>query len=261
MILGAQFFTLRSACKTLEGLDESLKRVADMGFTAVQLSGVCKYEPEWVAERCKEYGLKIALTHFDYSKIVNNTETTIEFHKKMDCKYIGLGCAPGMLTQYDEFIEQIPQAIDKIAAAGMKFMYHNHDMEFARYDKTGKIYIDDMCDRFPADKFGITLDTYWVQAGGGDPAQWIKKLKGRIDCVHFKDMIGFLKLNEEGKPEKGHQIASIGEGNMNYNAIIEACLASDVKYGFVELDDCYGADPFACMKRSYDYLSKTFGLK
>lgn len=261
MILGAQFFTLRNSCKTLEGLDESLKRVADMGFTAVQLSGVCSYEADWMAEKAKEYGLKVAITHFDYNKIINDTEATIEFHKKMDCKYIGLGCAPGMLTKYEEYLTQIPEAIDKIAAAGLKFTYHNHDMEFARYEKTGKIYIDDMCDRFPVDKLGITLDTYWVQAGGGDPAQWIEKLKGRTNCVHFKDMIGFLKVNEEGKPEKGHRIAPIGEGNMNYDRIIEACLKADVEYGFVELDDCNGEDPFACMKRSYDFLTGRYGLK
>ena len=99
MILGAQFYTLRNFCKTTEGLDESLKKVADMGYTAVQLSGVCEYDAEWVAERCREYGLKIVITHFNYDKILNDTEATIEFHKKMDCKYIGLGCGPGMLTK------------------------------------------------------------------------------------------------------------------------------------------------------------------
>ena len=30
MILGAQFYTLRDFCKTTEGLDETMKKVADM---------------------------------------------------------------------------------------------------------------------------------------------------------------------------------------------------------------------------------------
>jgi sugar phosphate isomerase/epimerase len=261
MILGAQFYTLRNSCKTLEGLEESMKKVADMGFTAIQLSGVCAYEAEWAYEKAKENGLKIAITHFAYDKIINDTEATIEFHKKMDCPYIGLGAAPAMLTEYEKYLSEIPAAMDKIAAAGLKFMYHNHDMEFARYPENGKIYIDDMLDRFPADKMGVTMDTYWVQAGGGDPAQWIMKLKGRNDCVHFKDMIGFITKDENGKPKRGHQIAPIGEGNMNYDAIIEACLKADVKYGFVELDDCHGEDPFACMERSYKFLTSRYGLK
>ena len=77
MILGAQLFTLRNFCKTPEDLDATLKKVADIGFTAVQLSGVCAYDAEWVAERCREYGLKIVITHFDYNKIINETEETI----------------------------------------------------------------------------------------------------------------------------------------------------------------------------------------
>ena len=41
MKIGAQFYTVRDFCKTKEGLFESLKKVADIGYTAVQLSGVC----------------------------------------------------------------------------------------------------------------------------------------------------------------------------------------------------------------------------
>ena len=263
MILGAQFYTLRNFCKTTEGLDESLKKVADMGYTAVQLSGVCEYDAEWVAERCREYGLKIVITHFNYDKILNDTDATIEFHKKMNCPYIGLGMAKGgmMDDSFDTFINEIPEVVEKISAAGLKFMYHNHNHEFAINPKTGNRFIDDLCAAYPADKLGITMDTYWVQAGGADPAQWIMKLKGRNNVVHFKDMNMYLYRDADGKAQRQNRIATIGEGNMNYDSIIEACLKADVEYGFVELDDCYGADPFECMKKSYDYLTSRYGLK
>ena len=57
MLIGAQLFTLRDFCKTTQDLDETLKKVADMGMTTVQLSGVCGYEADWMAERLKAYGL------------------------------------------------------------------------------------------------------------------------------------------------------------------------------------------------------------
>ena len=100
-----------------------------------------------------------------------------------------------------------------------------------------------------------------AKAGGADPAQWIMKLKGRNNVVHFKDMNMYLYRDEAGKAQRQNRIATIGEGNMNYDAIIEACLKADVEYGFVELDDCYGKDPFECMKKSYDYLTSRYGLK
>lgn len=263
MILGAQLFTLRDFCKTVEDLDETLKKVADMGFTAFQASGICDYEAEWMAEKCKEYGLKVVITHTKYDKIINETDDVIDFHKKMDCEYIGLGMFPGIFDgKYEKFLEDIEPAMNKITESGLKFTYHNHDAEFARYPVNGKLFIDDLCDRFPADKMRFTLDTYWVQAGGGDPAQWIMKLKNRIDCIHFKDMIGSVTKDEEtGKMKRGYKIAPIGEGNMNYDRIIEACLTTDVKYGFVELDKCYDEDPFDCMKRSYNFLTSRYGLK
>ena len=45
MQIGAQFYTIREFCKTPEGLAESLKRVADIGYPTVQISGTCPYDP------------------------------------------------------------------------------------------------------------------------------------------------------------------------------------------------------------------------
>ena len=39
MIIGAQFYTLRNFCKTLDDFSETLKKVADIGYTSVQISG------------------------------------------------------------------------------------------------------------------------------------------------------------------------------------------------------------------------------
>jgi sugar phosphate isomerase/epimerase len=60
--------------------------------------------------------------------------------------------------------------------------------------------------------------------------------------------------------DKAVRFAPIGEGNMNYDGIIQACLDENIEYGYVELDNCYGDDPFDWMKRSYDFLNKRYGL-
>ena len=254
MKLGAQFYTLRDSCKDLAGLEESMKRVADMGYSSIQLSGVCAYEGEWAAEKAKEIGITIDITHYAYGKIINEIENTIKHHDAMNCKCIGIGSSPYDKDQagLDRFCSEIATVIPAIVASGHKLMYHNHHWEFAKLgDKT---FLELLCERFTPEELGITLDTYWVQAGGADPAAWIKKLHGRIDRIHFKDMV----MNNT---DKRVRIAPIGEGNMNYDAIIQACLDENIEYGYVELDDCYGEDPFDCMKRSYDFLSKRYGLK
>lgn len=254
MKLGAQFYTLRDSCKDLAGLEESMKRVADIGYTSIQLSGVCAYEGDWAAEKARENGLTIDITHYDYKKIINDVENTIKQHSLMSCKCIGIGSSPYEKTPegFTRLGDEMATVIPAINAAGHKLMYHNHHWEFAKQD--GKTFLDMLCDRFTPDELGITLDCYWVQAGGADPVAWMKKLHGRIDRIHFKDMV----MNNA---DKAVRIASIGEGNMNYDAIIQACLDENIEYGYVELDNCYGENPFDCMKRSYEFLSSRYGLK
>ena len=89
---------------------------------------------------------------------------------------------------------------------------------------------------------GFTLDTFWVQAGGGDPAWWLRNLSGQVDCIHLKDFA------------YGRRFAAVGEGNMNFEAIFAAAEDAGTKYMLVEQDDCYGEDPFDCLARSYKYL-------
>ena len=254
MKLGAQFYTLRNSCKDLAGLEETMKRVADIGYTSIQLSGVCAYEGEWVAEKAREIGITVDITHYDYNKIINDVENTIKKHAAMNCKCIGIGASPYNRDQegLDRLSNEMATVIPTIVASGHKLMYHNHHWEFAKIgDKT---FLELLCDRFTPEELGITLDTYWVQAAGGDPIVWIKKLHGRIDRIHFKDMAMNMT-------DKAVRIASIGEGNMNYDGIIQACLDENIEYGYVELDNCYGEDPFDCMRRSYNYLSERYGLK
>lgn len=247
MKIGAQFYTIRQACSTLEGLDESMKKVADIGYKHIQLSGVCAYEADWMAERLKAYGLQADITHFSYDRIIKDTAETIRFHDTMGCKYIGIGSNPrgihpeGLAVMAQELKPILPA----ILASGHKFMYHNHHMEFARFD--GKTFLDLLCETFTPEECGVTLDTYWVQAGGADPAFWLRKLKGRVDCVHFKDMVF-------APQDKGVRMAAIGKGNMNYAEILKACDDAGVYCAFVEQDNCYDEDPFDCLRQSYNWL-------
>ena len=50
------------------------------------------------------------------------------------------------------------------------------------------------------------------------------------------------------------RMAPIGEGNMDWPAILAACKAAGVCWYAVEQDDCY-RDPFDCLQSSYEFLS------
>lgn len=254
MIIGAQLYTVRESCRTTEDLAETLKKVADIGYTTVQLSGICPYDPHWMAEQLKETGLTADITHFDYNRYINETDEMIDFHDIINCKYMGTGGFGCLFSDANTAEEKVKKtmlalvpAAKKMNERGHKFMYHNHNGEFAHFSD-GRTILENICDFLAPDEMGITLDTYWVQAGGADPAEWLRRLKGRVDCVHFKDMS--YAIGEDN----GIKMAPIGEGNMNYNEIIKACDDAEVKFAYIEQDNCNGEDPFDCLKRSYDYF-------
>ena len=244
MEIGAQFFTLRDFCKDLDSFAESLKRVADIGYKTVQISGTCGYEPEWLKSELKKNGLKCVLTHTPADKLQNDPAKVAADHDVFDCKYVGLGSF-GFNEEkdgqrYDDFIRIYKPVANTLKQNGKYFMYHNHDGEFKKYN--GKLIIESLAEDMSPEEMGFTLDTFWVQAGGGDPAQWIERFSGRVPCIHLKDYA------------YGRKMAVIGEGNINFDRDFEKAEAAGTKYMLVEQDDCNGEDPFDCLKRSYEYL-------
>ncbi len=251
MEVGAQLFTLRDQCKTLDDFSETLKKVADMGFRNVQVSGVCDFEPEWLKAELDKTGLKCVLTHVRPPvSFFNETEKVIANHKVFDCKYLGLGSYgfkdEATAPKYEKFVEQYTPVTAKLKEAGQYFMYHNHDHEFYRFN--GKNILERMAEDFPADELGFTLDVCWVQTAGADPAYWIEQFKGRVPCIHIKDRDQVCKL------------VPLGEGNLNLDRLLEKSLTAGVEHLLIEQDDCNGEDPFDCLRRSFEFL-KARGFK
>ncbi len=249
MKIGAQFYTVRDFCKDLQGLSESLKKVADIGYTTVQISGTCEYDPQWLKEQLDANGLTCVLTHIPAAKLTADAVAVAKNHDVFGCRCVGLG--------YYGFKEEIPEetfenflktyvpVAETLKENGKYFMYHNHDREFIKRD--GKITLAHLAENIPADLMGFTFDTYWAQKGGADPAYWIEKLAGRVPVIHLKDYAFDA------------QMAVVGEGNINFDRVFQAAEKAGTEYMLVEQDNCNGEDPFACLARSYAYLkSKGF---
>ena len=94
MKIGAQLYTVRDFCQTEGDLACSLEKIAKMGYTTVQVSGIEKIDPLRLRELCDENGLSIVLTHNDPNRIINDTDRLIEEHNILGCDYIGLGAMP-----------------------------------------------------------------------------------------------------------------------------------------------------------------------
>lgn len=250
MKCGVQLYTLRDFCKSIKDTENTLKRVKEIGYKYVQISAVS--EPKDVKELKKildNLGLKSVSTHTGYERIIKETERVIEEHKILECEAVFCPGLPLELHNKDGYLkvaDQFNKIIDKVKENGLILGYHNHAIEFERYDgKTGLEILLDNCPGLEAE-----IDTYWVQWAGGDPCYWIEKYKGRVSQVHFKDM-GIIK-NQQVMPP-------IGDGNLNWERIIKICKKAKVKYCLFEMDTPI-IDPFEALGKSLENLKK-YGIK
>ena len=86
--IGAQLYTVRDFCKTKKKFAETLERVADIGYKTVQVSGTCKYEPEWLSEQLERCSLKCVITHIPADELIENTAKSTRRNETVDEAYI-----------------------------------------------------------------------------------------------------------------------------------------------------------------------------
>jgi sugar phosphate isomerase/epimerase len=248
-VVGAQMYTVREFTKDLPGVAASLKKVADIGYTAIQISGFGPADPKEVAKLCEDNGLRVVSTHRNWSDFLKDLDAEIEVHKLWKCDHPAIGGLPGEYHTPDglrRFLDELAPVAEKLAVEGMDFSYHNHNHELVKYG--GKTWLAMLYEQAPPDMLKAEIDTYWIQAGGGDPAAWVRMCAGREPLLHLKDFaMG---------PGREQRFAEIGEGNLNWPAILQAAQEGGVEWYLVEQDRSYERDPFESLAISYRNLNE-----
>ena len=252
-VLAAQLYTARGLIRTADDLADVLKKVAAIGYRGVEMYGGLPVGPEDIATTVDRAGLKIVSAHVGWGDFREDIDKVIATHKLWNCTN---PCIPGLCAEYEgldgleRFCRQLPPVIERLAAEGMTLSYHNHSHELVRYGE--KTWLEMLRESPQAAGLCFELDTYWIQAGGACPAEWIGKCSGRVPLVHFKDMAVTY--------DRQQRFAAVGCGNLNWPAILQAARQAGVRWYIVEQDDCYGTDPLESLAVSYRNLTP-MGLK
>lgn len=250
-VIAVQVYTIRDFLKTPEDIASSLKKLKEIGYDWVQLSGLGPIDDNELKKMIDGEGLGVCSTHCKFITFRDEPQKIIDFNLLIGSKYP----AGGMVTEMAnaEAIKEYAALANKngkeFAKHGLTFCYHNHSWELA--DFGGKTGLEMVYEQTDPDYLQAEIDTYWIQHGGGDPAWWIRKLSGRMPVVHFKDMGITVEREQLFMP--------VGEGNLNWQSIIAACKEAGVKWYIVEQDRCQ-VDPFESLKISLENM-KQMGLK
>lgn len=255
--IGAQLYTLRDHLKTPSDIAKTFKRLADLGFQAVQPSALGPIEADELKKILDDNGLAAAATHRSMEQL-QDIEASIEYHQTIGCQLAaigGFGFGGKSKREWQSFASEYSELGQKLNAQGLRLGYHNHSHELAPFaEDPAKLDPTDTPLNLLIDKLDdsvwFEIDTYWIAHGGGDPAQWIRNLKGRVPAVHVKDMTITQKREQK--------MCEVGAGNLNWPAIIAACKEAGTRWFLIERDNG-DLDPFESLKISLENL-KAMGL-
>jgi sugar phosphate isomerase/epimerase len=247
--VAAQLFTVRNHIKTPADIAVSMRKVREIGYEAVQVSGMGPIEEGELMKILDGEGLTCCATHESTQRILEKPEEIVDRLAKLKCIYTAVPSPGGMPLDTLEDVRKYIGAMDKagkvLADAGMVLTYHNHHMEFKKIN--GKTILDMIYEGTNPKHLQSEIDTHWVQAGGGEPTAWCAKLAGRLPLLHMKDY-GLA-------PDNSRVFAEIGQGNLHWKSIIQASEKGGCKWFIVEQDGNWrNDDPFESLRISFDFI-------
>ena len=256
---GAQAWTVREFLSDTTQVRETFKKIADIGYDSVQAWPPSFMSSQELQDILQENGLVNCSGGGEFEELRSNPEAVgkaINNARVFNSRYIGVGTLPEEYRFTRDGYKKFAYALNEIAAElkkdGSALIYHHHALEFISFGG-GVNGMEILAAETDPEGVNWTLDTHWLASAGVDLVYWIDKLKGRLPIIHFKDYgIGSGTELIEGVTKT---FAEVGEGNIHWQPVVEACRNAGVEYVIVEQDICPG-DPFDSLKISYENMIK-----
>ena len=240
-------YTLRDYCRDVASLRSTLKKVKEIGYPAIQVSGVGVQDPKVIRELAEDVGLIVCATHEPPNKILEEPTAVVERLNALGCKHTAFphpgSYAIDSMEACLELSKRLESSGKLLRDGGKQLSYHNHELEFVRYENQSILEL--ILTNTDAKFLQAELDTFWVQKGGEDPAAWCRKMKGRLPLLHLKDYVVTL--------EREILFGEVGTGSLNWDSIIQEADAAGCEWFIVEQDSST-RDPFESIKMSFDFL-------
>ena len=263
--LGLQLYSVRELLA--KDYDGTLKQLAALGFREVESAGFFGKTPDQVKASMSAAGISLVSAHHPFTEWDKSADEIIDYSHQLGIQYI-ICSFPGikdpsrlpdksyksMITAFnlDDYRYNAEKYNDwgrKVKAAGMKFGYHNHTMEFAAMD--GKIPMKEMIRLTDPALVTFELDCGWVTVGGADPVEYLREFPTRISMLHVKD---FKPASRPVSVIDPPDAAELGTGTSKYRPIFEeAKKHGNIRHAFVE-QEAYDKPVYEALKIDADYF-------
>lgn len=245
----------------------TLKAIKKMGYDGVEFAGLYRHTPEEVRDMCADIGLVPISAHVAYRDMLEDPEGVLSQYVTLGCKYVVIPFLAGedrpSSGNFGEVMKNVAMLGEVAKKLGLTLLYHNHDFEFYKLD--GKYALDLLYETVPADLLQTELDVCWVNVGGENPAEYLKKYSGRAPVLHLKDFVGgktenmyeLIGIKSDGKKADAQkfEFRPVGSGVQDFPTIIKTAETTGTEWLVVEQDNpSMGLSPLECAEKSRAYL-------
>jgi len=241
MKLGIQVSSLKPLLLTAGQVDTACEKMKALGVDTVQLQWIDPgVEISDIAAALRKHGLKSVSVQDFYELVEKNFEYYVNLNTATGGTWICVSRIPEELKTregLDVFIGKL-KAMAASLPRGQKLCLHPVSADFRAVE--GMDAVAYILENYP--ELDICFDLYHLNRCCSDMPAYLRRYPGRICMVHFKDSIG-------------DTLVPAGQGDINWDGVMEACGELGVPYGFVEQEK-WDRDPYTCLKEALDWACR-----
>ena len=242
--IGIQLYTVRNVlAKDFEG---TIAKIAGIGYREVEFASYFGRTPAQVRAVLATNGLTSPATHIDFPKDDDAWKRTLDNAKEIGHEWVVVPWLDAAMRKTPDDWKKVADRYNQLGtlahAAGLRYAYHNHAFELAKFDD-GSTGLDTLISHTSRDVVDFEMDIYWIVKGGADPMDFITRYPGRFPLMHVKDATA--------APER--KMADVGSGTIDFPAIFARSATSGMLHAFVEHDE--PKDALESAANSYRYLA------
>ena len=218
-----------------EDLDAVLRDVQAAGWDGVEGRLLAGGDGKAARAKLDSYGLRQGSISTSYA-MLDELDKTLEYAGAVGAMFVMVSGVGDHQTEglraYEQSAERFNEVGRKCKAAGVQFCYHNHSWEFQAYSRSSGQAVDygtagsvtgleRLLEVTDPELVKGCFDVYWIQHGGENPANFLKKYANRVGYPHFKDM-KYLGQEPRRKGRLNREEATfveLGRGEVDLKAI------------------------------------------
>ncbi len=247
----------------------TLRRVKDIGFGEVETAGFAGLTVQEFRRLLDDAGLSCPSAHLDFN--LDDLGAAFGQAHALGTQYAASGSLTALVrsTSGDSGAAHSGMSLEeahRTAAlanhigeearrAGLQYVYHNHDAEFADQGG-GAIGYDVLLKETDPALVQFEIDCGWMVVGGRNPRDYFERYPGRFPLIHVKDFLP-PAAESRGAQAPAHRGTELGHGVIDYRPIFAAAEKAGLKHYFAEQEG-----PFTRMsqleaaQQAYEYIRR-----